>query len=64
MTKGGLLYTPKELLEEMEDIKVSCKVDKNSDVLRIIAHNSKIAREIKLNLDFGFNKRKNKNDKR
>ena len=60
MNKGRFMYIPPELLDELEDIKINCKVDTKADCMRIIAHNSKIAREIKLNLDFGFNKRKRK----
>lgn len=56
--KGKYAYVPAELLDELDDIKLNFHVDKNADCMRIIAHNSKIAREIKLNLDFGFNKRK------
>jgi len=51
-TKGRLLYIPSELLDELEDIQVNLKIPKKSDCMRIIAHNSKVAREIKLNLDF------------
>lgn len=58
MTKGTMKYIPKELFEELENIKVNCHYNKESDIFRIIAHNSRVAREIKLNLDFGFNKRR------
>lgn len=52
MATGKFMYIPKELLDELEDIQINYKFNKKADCLRIIAHNSKIAREIKLNLDF------------
>lgn len=58
--KGRFMYVPPELISELDDIRVNFRVDKKADCMRIIAHNSKIAREIKLNLDFGFNKKKRK----
>ena len=51
MTKGGFKYVPKELLEELNNIKFNCKVNKDADCFRIIARNSKIGRQIKLTFD-------------
>lgn len=64
MNKGRFMYIPSELLEELEDIKINCKVDTKADCLRIMAHNSKIAREIKINMNFMDNNLFNNKRKR
>lgn len=58
--QGRYLYVPPELLEELEDIHINFNIPKKADCLRIVAKNSKIAREIKLNVDFKFNKKRGK----
>jgi hypothetical protein len=50
--KGRFMYVPSELLEELEDINITFGRDNKANRMRIIAQNSRIAREIKLNLDF------------
>lgn len=52
MTKGYIKYVPKDLMKELEDVKFTFKILKDRDAFRIIANNSKLARELKFSLDF------------
>ena len=50
--RGRLLYVPRELLDELEDLQINVKIPRKADCLRIIAKNSKRIREMKINLNF------------
>jgi hypothetical protein len=56
--KGRYLYIPKEMLEELEDIQFNCKIPSKSEAMRLIAHNCRMAREIKINLGFKYKRGK------
>jgi hypothetical protein len=58
MTRGEYKYLPKELVEELNNTKVQFKVNKDCDAFKIIATNSRLAKELRFNLDFKWNKRK------
>jgi hypothetical protein len=54
MVKGGYKYVPKELLMELERIKhINC-IDKDSEVFKRIAKNSRIGSDITTALDSGI----------
>lgn len=52
MNRGRLIYVPRELLDELEDLQVNVKIPRKSDCLRIIAKNSRRIREMRINLNF------------
>ena len=58
MTKGTYKYIPKEMVEELELTKTQFNIMNDSDCFRVIAKNNHLAKELKFNLDFGFNKRR------
>lgn len=58
MVRGELRYVPRELIEELNNTKIAFKINKDSDAFKIIATNSRLAKEIKFNLDFKYNRRK------
>ena len=57
MNKGQYKYIPKELIEELNNIKVSFNINKDADCFRTIAENSRIGREIRLTLEYKKKKR-------
>ena len=46
------MYIPKELLDELEETQMNFKLDKKSNCFKVIAENSRIGRQIKINLNF------------
>jgi hypothetical protein len=56
VTKGGIKYVPKDVLDELNRIKVNLKFDSDSEAFREMVENCRIGREIKFTMS--FNKRK------
>jgi hypothetical protein len=56
VNRGRLMYIPKELLDELEETQMNFQLDKKSNCFKIIAENSRIGRQIKINLNFMGNK--------
>ena len=52
MNRGKLLYVPRELLDELEDLQFEIKLPRKSDCLKVIAKNSRSLREMKIRLNF------------
>lgn len=50
------MYIPKELLDELEETQMNFKIDKKANCFKVIAENSRIGRQIKINLKFINNK--------
>jgi hypothetical protein len=50
------MYIPRELLDELEETQMNFKLDKKANCFKVIAENSRIGRQIKINLNFGNNK--------
>ena len=59
MTKGAMIYIPKELLEELEELKQKMSL-KNNDALKTIARDSRIGREIRMTIDINMNRKRRK----
>lgn len=64
MTKGTIKYIPKELLEELNSMKIQLDIDNNADCFREIVKNNRVGKEIKFNLNIYKIGSKRKNDKR
>jgi hypothetical protein len=58
MIRGQYKYIPRELIEELNNIKISYNINKDADCFRTIAENSRIGREIRLTLDYQKKKRR------
>ena len=56
MIRGAYKYNPRELLEELEKIKINLKVPKDSEAFKKIAEYSRIGREVKFTIDFNINR--------
>jgi uncharacterized surface anchored protein len=52
VNRGRLMYIPKELLDELEETQMNFSIDKKSNCFKVIAENSRIGRQIKINLNF------------
>lgn len=57
MTRGEYKYLPKEMIEELKNTKIQFKVNKDADAFKIIATNNRLAKELRFNLDFRWNKK-------
>jgi len=58
MIKGKIKYLPKEFVEEMNNTKLNFDIDDEGDCLIIMAKNNRLARELRINLNFPIKKRK------
>jgi hypothetical protein len=56
--RGNYKYVPKELLEELESIKINFNIDKDSNAFRKMTEFSNIGRELSINLTFDRRKRR------
>jgi hypothetical protein len=57
--RGELKYIPKELLEELDNIKINFNVPKDSNAFRKMVEFSEVGRELTINLNFERKKRRN-----
>jgi len=58
MAKGQLLYIPKELVDELNKLKVNWGVKSNADGFRRIAEDARVGREIRFSINFGTKRKK------
>lgn len=59
MTKRGQYkYLPKEVLMELDNVKLNFNIDKDSNAFRKMVDFSEIGREITINLNFERRKKK------
>jgi len=58
MTRGQLKYLPKEVIKELEDIKINFNVDKDSNAFRKMVDFAQIGRDITINLSFERKKKR------
>ena len=58
MNRGCYKYNPKELLDELNEVKINLKIDKDAEALRKIAEFSAIGRDLDNILKFHGRRKK------
>jgi len=58
MPRGQLKYLPKEVLKELDNIKINFNIDKDSNAFRKMVDFSEVGREITINLSFERKKKR------
>lgn len=56
--KGQLKYLPKEVLEELNNIKINFNIDRDSNAFRKMVDFSEVGRELTINLNFERRRKK------
>ena len=51
-SRGQLKYLPKEVVEELNNIKINFNIDKDSNAFRKMVDFSEVGRELTINLNF------------
>jgi hypothetical protein len=51
MVKGQYKYVPKEMVEELDRVKLNFNIERDNEGFKKIAENSRIGREIRLKID-------------
>lgn len=58
MTKGAYKYLPKEMIEELNKLKIGLKIDRDSDAFKRMVEDAKIGRQVRFTIDFNVNNKR------
>lgn len=58
MVRGTYKYVPKEMMDELNNVKNTFKIDTDSEAFRRIVENARVGKEIRFTIDFNLNRRK------